>query len=114
MSLLDDARRLLALDSTTGCSACDGWGATHEPDCSWLALPRIVAALEAAERLVGVWREMHARTVRRSEAPWPAVATLPRAADLGPDEQAARRALVDALSGPTESPESAHLTGTTS
>ena len=61
--LLDDARRLAAIDPFVNvwahssgeyeCFACEapwsGEGKQHKPDCPWLALPRIIAALEAAE-----------------------------------------------------------------
>jgi hypothetical protein len=63
MSLLDDARRLLEDRPARGgsvlkshpqgrCYYCagDGYGEPHAPDCPWLALPQIVAALEGRER----------------------------------------------------------------
>lgn len=63
MSLLDDARQLLniqPIEELPGeigmyCRCCgEKIGespefAGHEPDCPWLAMPRIVAALEAAD-----------------------------------------------------------------
>lgn len=72
MSLLDDARRLVesnvAENFDKECGFCgmspslhdvEGWtyradnlGALHYPECPWLAMPRIVAALEAADRLI--------------------------------------------------------------
>lgn len=41
----------------SSCSLCDAstsefFNMPHEPACPWLAMPRIVAALEAAERVV--------------------------------------------------------------
>ena len=67
MTLLDDARRLAEegfepRDTVheSGCTFCGPSGTyrgdgpwPHLPDCSWLAMPRIVAALEAAERITG-------------------------------------------------------------
>lgn len=56
MSLLDEARRLaeqvdpIHVDSGH-CFECEGWD-QHLNDCPWLAMPRIVAALEAAQRLL--------------------------------------------------------------
>lgn len=52
MGLLDDARQLTAVSPMNDgiCVYCDM--SDHSPDCPWLALPRIVAALEAAERLL--------------------------------------------------------------
>lgn len=68
MSLLDDARRLADDRPVRGGSAlkshprgccyycgADGYGEPHADDCSWLAMPRIVAALEAGEEYI---REM--------------------------------------------------------
>ena len=59
MSLLDDARRLAGVwptDRYDNCVFCyeiqRSDEPTHAPDCPWLAMPQIVAALEAAERLV--------------------------------------------------------------
>ena len=58
MSELLDAARALArppLWTWDGeCGFCDGTdsGDNHAPDCPWLALPRIVAAIEAAEHFV--------------------------------------------------------------
>ena len=54
MSVLDDARRLVAsgsapVDDQGDCWFCQAMTRDHESDCPWLALPRIVAALEAAE-----------------------------------------------------------------
>lgn len=62
MSLLDDARRLAKSGFTPWedscrlkCELCGADGAgedgpfPHESDCPWLAMPQIVAALEAAE-----------------------------------------------------------------
>lgn len=73
MSLLDDARRMAdgtpCADSSGGeygevCAFCDaaphgiGYGRgpsepdPHKPDCPWLSMPRIVAALEAAHHFI--------------------------------------------------------------
>lgn len=70
MTLIEDARALsdtepLALVGADGderwqCSICDAESEAvepppstrHAPDCPWLALPRIAAALLAAERMV--------------------------------------------------------------
>lgn len=55
MSLSEQARRLrLARNVAENCYACGYYGdldSPHAPDCPYRALPRIVAALEAAERL---------------------------------------------------------------
>lgn len=70
MSLLDDAKILpyrriheLRLGGLYSCILC-GWAATraeldqpdmtlvHAEDCLWLSMPKIAAALEAAERMV--------------------------------------------------------------
>jgi hypothetical protein len=66
MSLLDDARQLLQVqplekdqdDDADYCRVCGEkiggypeW-AGHSPDCGWLSMPKIVAALEAAELLL--------------------------------------------------------------
>jgi hypothetical protein len=61
VSLLDDARRLDALrvrQRRMICVACkqpfaDGERG-HAPDCPLLSMPKVVAALEAAERLASV------------------------------------------------------------
>lgn len=102
MSVLDDARRLAEIDpwyeheraGTSFCIACgayeDHTGRHHNPDCSWRALPGIVAALEAAERLA--YRFYYADKT---------------------ETNALMAALVAALRGPTESPEPSPLTGTT-
>lgn len=61
MSLLDDARRLTSnadwpFGPTPGgqmpeiCMICNGYH-DHRPDCPWLAMPRILVVLEAAEKL---------------------------------------------------------------
>lgn len=34
------------------CRMCSNQLPGHEPDCAWIAMPRIVAALEAAEDLI--------------------------------------------------------------
>lgn len=50
MSVLEDARRLTSTDpaaTTDWCPFCDGH--QHTKVCPWLAMPRIVAALEAAD-----------------------------------------------------------------
>ena len=54
MSLLDDARRLAEKEPVRGidclyCAAVMVDEYPHEPDCPWLSLPKIVAALEALE-----------------------------------------------------------------
>ena len=54
MSLVEDAKKL-AEDGWLydgDCGGCDGTddGYEHTLDCPWLSLPRIVIALEAAER----------------------------------------------------------------
>lgn len=67
MSLIEDAKRLARSGFTPWedschltCEMCgeDGAGEDgpfpHSPNCPWLAMPRIVAALEAAEALVKV------------------------------------------------------------
>ena len=64
MSLLDAARRLAETDpaelvnSHSRCHWCEEFTSTeqHTPDCPWLAMPQIVAALEAAERVILVSR----------------------------------------------------------
>lgn len=72
MSLLDGARRLMAVDpfahqesESTGtyseCVACGGENRQHAPDCPWLSMPKIVAVLEAAEAYV---REMEGQGER--------------------------------------------------
>lgn len=89
MSLLDDARRLAEQDEPDEnfehggrryfvfCGRMVTQG--HAPDCSWLALPKIVAALEAAELMVkthetheypGYWGAMQrgVRMYREAEA----------------------------------------------
>lgn len=57
MSPLEAARRLAATDpfvdnerAGTFCVFCDA-PKYHASDCPWLAMPKIVAALEAAERM---------------------------------------------------------------
>lgn len=56
MTVLEAARRLRpGLTCAENCFECDASitvGELHAPDCPWLALPKIVAALEAAERSV--------------------------------------------------------------
>lgn len=61
MNALDATRRLLVEMPVRGgsggrCYYClgDDGGAFHQSDCPWLALPRIVQALEAAQRVVEV------------------------------------------------------------
>ena len=67
MSLIEDAKRLEKSGFTPWedschltCELCgeDGAGEEgpfpHAPTCPWLALPRIVAALEAAQRVIGM------------------------------------------------------------
>lgn len=60
MSLLDDARRIMhAGPATYGeweCVLCHRDGKdrlTHTDDCPWLAMPKIVKALEAGRALAG-------------------------------------------------------------
>lgn len=65
MSLLDAVRRLRPETYTSEtldagyqevCVRCNHrLDQGHAPDCPWLAMPRIVAALEAAERLSAAW-----------------------------------------------------------
>lgn len=58
MSAIEDARRLAGAEpvihnkmtSENECAMCMGVSGDHVPECPWLAMPRIVAALEAAER----------------------------------------------------------------
>lgn len=68
MSLIDDARRIEEIDPTYEddgyvglgrhvCVFCGTWAPDHGGDCPWLSLPQIVAALEAAEKIVGVLDE---------------------------------------------------------
>jgi hypothetical protein len=62
MSLVDDAKRLADTNPHEAgwqCPFCgmpngrhSGFGDRHHADCPWLAMPRIVAALEAAERVI--------------------------------------------------------------
>lgn len=93
MSLLDDARRLVSAGEPTYysesekrlcCTFCvgvegegQGTDVTHEPDCAWLSMPRIVAALESAERMAmaheqqsypGYWSEMQKAVLAYREA----------------------------------------------
>lgn len=60
MGLIEDAKAILKLGNPVvdgKCDLCEGsysLGPTgtpfsHKPDCPWLAMPRIVAALEAAQ-----------------------------------------------------------------
>lgn len=61
MSLLEDAKRLddpllVIRNDEYGCPFCGAHEYTrqefvHESDCPWLAMPRIVAALEAASKV---------------------------------------------------------------
>ncbi len=62
MSLLEDARRLAEYTNRQPrmiCMTCQQPFAEgergHASDCPYLALPRIVAALEAAERVRDAW-----------------------------------------------------------
>jgi hypothetical protein len=68
MSLLDDAKRLGEIgtihthyfygnDNEECIAGCAAWKGEHEPDCPVLALPRIVAVLEAAERVAMMYPE---------------------------------------------------------
>lgn len=61
MSLLDDARKIAAREPDGGyyiescCLYCDrniSGDNNHAPGCPWLNMPRIVAALEAAEAVL--------------------------------------------------------------
>lgn len=55
MTLLADARAIAEtpnLDDQGYCVYCPEIVADHSPGCPWLSMPQIVAALEAAERLV--------------------------------------------------------------
>jgi hypothetical protein len=54
---LDAARQIRAIEplELDTCVYCGG-GRPHAPDCPWLALPQIVAALEAAERVSSAWQ----------------------------------------------------------
>lgn len=68
MTLLEDARRLAEKnphDAGWACFSCgmpngrnSGFGDTHHTGCPWLALPKIVAALEAAEELSGFYGKL--------------------------------------------------------
>lgn len=107
VSLLDDARRLAskkigikAPPPRSECAYCgiDYWyHQRHEPDCPWLSLPKIVAALEAAERATAV---LEAKTHRFSE---PLGIVVDALEDLH-----------DALYGEEVVPSDPSLTGTTS
>ena len=59
---------------------------------------RILSALEAAERLVGVWRATGEAVDRRLAASWSELDALPSATDFIIPEQEARRALEAAFS----------------
>jgi len=64
MSLLEDARKLLPihpLEEEGGARYCRVCGEAiggypewdgHAPECPWLSMPKIIGALEAAERLI--------------------------------------------------------------
>lgn len=58
MTLLDDARRMAEYAPSVDergvfwCGYCHESENAHAPDCPWLQMPRIVAALEAVERFV--------------------------------------------------------------
>ncbi len=59
MSLIEAAKRLAGNDpvkSEIGCHHCAGY-TEHYSDCPWLALPKIVAALETAQDAVDDWLE---------------------------------------------------------
>jgi len=67
MNLMDDARRLAKNGFTPWedschltCDLCGADfaedGARHAPGCPWLSMPKIVAVLEAAERMVAAWQ----------------------------------------------------------
>lgn len=61
MTLIEDARRLAQVDpwyeneraGTSFCIACGAYE-SHRDNCPWLALPRIVQALEAGGRLIAL------------------------------------------------------------
>lgn len=105
MSLLEDARAISesAPSSDDQCPHCSAYigpvrggdYGEHSPDCPWLAMPRIVAALEAAEKVAsdmpldeghaecyycGGWRDHHA-----AGCPWQALAAALRGAEMTPD-----------------------------
>ncbi len=57
MSLLDDAKQIAEIENLDDQGYCMYCPTTahrelHVPDCPWLAMPKIVAALEAADRLI--------------------------------------------------------------
>lgn len=67
MTLIEDAKNVACSyplwtspDGVMYCFVCPGWAQitvggvdfVHHADCSWLAMPRIIAALEAAERVI--------------------------------------------------------------
>lgn len=58
MSLLDDARQLTEYPPSYEsrghmlCGYCNEDEHAHAPDCPWLAMPKIVAALEASAEVV--------------------------------------------------------------
>lgn len=64
----------------------------HAPDCIWLAIPKIIAALEAAEQVVSAWQ---ADIDRRGDEP---ISPVVRLAQLGGVFRSAT-ALVSALKG---------------
>lgn len=54
MTPIEAARRLAAA-IPEHCPSCGAWlraGGEHAPDCPWLMMPRILAALEAGERVL--------------------------------------------------------------
>lgn len=118
MSLLDDAQRLMVGPATAYwqsvpvgtvgrfgpdmgtvlmCGHCRNQVHAHTPDCPVPSLPKIVAVLKTAERLVSIWQEMADRTAKRNAAPWAELGALPSAADLHDDDYAARRDLIEAV-----------------
>lgn len=112
MSLLDDARRLaernaLAFVTDTGafrCIACPAGVVfdsdeelVHSPRCPSLALPRIVAVLEAAERLIVPYDGEPSEYARSEDAHFHAFCERPIGQGHEPD--CAWQALVAALRG---------------
>lgn len=58
MSLVDSARRLAGPGIGVYCDACTGSPESdHFPDCPMLAMPRIVAVLEAVEAVTIAYEE---------------------------------------------------------
>lgn len=99
MTLLEDARHLAADDPECANRLCHHCGSPgkpirgreiqHTPDCPWLSMPKIVAALEAAERLASAWAAINDNPLTRS--------AYLIASPLYNERVAAERALVAAL-----------------